>query len=157
MNIERAHFDTYGRLEYRNLIKYDENGKPMESGTYGLSDKFSSKDQFIYDTLGVLSEARLYYTDGKIACRLKYIYDANGRNNSILRYDGGDSTLSCKYLYRYNGKGFMVEEAMADLNNEIRERSTFTYDKKGDVIEQVFYSRNIPQFRYKFKYRFYRK
>jgi hypothetical protein len=157
-NTERAHFDLFGRLEYKNLYKYDENGHPLEQGTYALGSKFSSKDEYTYDTLGRLSDARLYYTDGKIACRAVYTYDEQNRPLFINRYDGNDSILSCKYSYRYDRKGNMLEEDVWTNAGDLKEKTAFQYDKRGDVSEQIFYSpAEKPAYRYKFKYRFFRK
>lgn len=157
-NVERAHYDLYGRLEYKNLYKFDEQGKPLEQGTYALSSKFSTKDEYNYDSTGNLLGAKLYYTDGKMACRIQYVYNEKGVPVEMMRYDGKDTNFTCKYLYKYDRKGNMVEEAMCNRFNEITERSEFEYDRKGDVIEQTFfYPKDRPEFKYKYKYRFFRK
>jgi hypothetical protein len=71
-----------------------------------------------------------------------YEYDRTGRLSTQLNYipkDGGDEFRS-KRTFEYNNNDRISKILIYDNNNEVTQFMSYTYDSKGNVIEEDYYT-----------------
>lgn len=88
-----------------------------------------------YDSNGNALVNTDYSDDGDILTKDTYIYDANGRLLERRTEHSQYLYLPDKKTFTYDGKGNVIEESGYDLQNKLLGKYTYTYDAQGNLIE----------------------
>lgn len=107
----------------KQLVNFDENGKIIDACDLNVKGEKTARGYYEYDNDGRLTELKSYNVDGKLVEDLKYTY---------------------------NEKGIKIKEENDNVNLDVN--STWIYDEKGNVIENIEYSKNILITDVKMKY-----
>lgn len=91
--VEKLEYEADGTLHNKSIYAYDAKGnKTEETNYYKSNGSFrNSKDTFVYDTDGRLTEQAVYL-DGVLSSRETSKYDRRGNVVENIRYDG-DGTV----------------------------------------------------------------
>ena len=87
-----------------------------------------------YDAKGNLTEQQWYAHTGKLGGRLVYTFDEKGNETSQTSYQG-DGALSWKSISKYDANGNRTEWLHYD-GNTLKYRILFSYDSKGRILER---------------------
>ncbi len=72
---------------------------------------------------------------GELLDRTEFLYDANGRRTSLVRY-GKDGEINRKEAYSYNTNGLKTDWAIFEGNGEWIEKHQYSYDEKGALTSE---------------------
>ena len=93
---------------------FDEEGQLIETAFHNtLYPDYSSKQTFLYDTLGKLTEQSFYYLNGKPSSKTLYIYDSEDRLVGESCFDA-DGKRTGKREFTYHANGEKAEEIFSD-------------------------------------------
>ena len=119
------------------LFTFDRNGNLTET----LEDHSNGnifRHFYKYDPDGKEIENIVYKPDGSIQERTFARYDEIG-NKTEEEYSG---FVNQKRTFKYNDKGYLVEENIYEYERKSNWKTIYTYDKKGNQIEQNHYRPN---------------
>ncbi len=98
-----------------------------------------------YDPEGNEIETAYYDGDGRPPYAVTvHTYDAQGKRTEVTQYTY-DGSLFFKYVYTYNPQGQLTESRDVFYNNSLLNsfiKSVYTYDARGNLIEQIIYDRD---------------
>ena len=141
-NAEGQRIETASFTASRNIIKnrrtvytYNRQGNPAQAVT---SDELGliSKETFLYDPSGRLTEEVLYYPDGSsVKVRSIHTYDAEGNRTSTGVYEAHDPG---SVAVLYDRKGNVIENLTYAADGSITPKIVFIYkfDSAGNWIRR---------------------
>jgi hypothetical protein len=116
-------------------IHYDTKGNKVEE--LETSKLSPSKRNYKYDSVGKPIEIKIYELNNSIFCSNEIKYDEKGK--LIEEWiDFPDNINSFRRRYKYD-EGVLFEIIEYKLEGPIKSKTNFVYDKKGNVIESIFY------------------
>ena len=121
-----------------DYIKYDANGDVLEE-SHTANDKLTSRVTYVRDQNGnaTLETMETFYEDRvEVEC-CKNVYNENGKI-SVSEYYVDDALLNSRHFF-YNAKNQVSVQIYYEGDLEI-ERWENTYDKYGNIIEEVYTS-----------------
>jgi hypothetical protein len=118
--IEQNRYEPSVELEIKTKYKYDENGLLVERYSYYSNGEEFAGDFYFYDTLG-----------NRVKIKEK---EYPGFNSYCWRYYSYDQNHNITELRFINPKGGM------DLTETLINRHGYSYDKKGNQIEDKWYN-----------------
>jgi hypothetical protein len=161
---EEIHFDKGDKLISREKYIYNEYGDKVEWKIIHNDSKSSQKTVYIYDSSRkLIKEISNITTDiSSDVSNTYYTYDSKGRltradfeNSFTTRhefvYDKNDKLKSKIY---YNKDGSKDIENFDENGNQTGdESSSFKYDEKNNIIEEIhYYPYGISKFTFEYKY-----
>lgn len=145
--IESKNFDREGKLFQKDVYKNNENGKPFEMNSY-INDTLFHKVITKYDSKHNVIERCTYRENGNLEKEEKYKYNENGDliekiiTNSDIGFEYIDGKLSKaplseRYTYTYDDKGNQIEEQL--ISNKSNARGVYEYDSEGNKIKSTYF------------------
>jgi putative cell wall-associated protein len=147
-----------GKVKIYRILDYriDEDGKPfkgnsellIEFNPVGRTTKIQINNNGVtmsyhdtYNDQGYLVESVSKDEDNKTFSTNLYEYDNKGNRvrNDLLTAEGN---LSMSTFSKYNDKSLLIEKSKC-VRGKCDERTTFTYDKKGFLIQEDKYKKNV--------------
>ncbi|MFK8271821.1 hypothetical protein [Capnocytophaga stomatis] len=122
--------------------KYDEKGNKIEENNYQTDGEIDSKVTFLYDNKNNLIEKNEYMSDGSLKYRWKYTYN-KGFNTEIKVY-GSNGDFRGQMTFSYNEKGDVLEENQKGKNYEMR-MVYKDYDLHSNWTRQIWYEKGKPK------------
>lgn len=143
--IEEKWYQIGGFLE--SSSKYDDNGKQLDYGSFGINSNLSPKP-FKYDDHGnmIMIDVNSENTDNKRWHNLagvlerRFKFDIYGNQIEWDLYRLLDGSLRSKHNYKYNDQGYLIEENAYESDGSLNFKNTCKYDDKGNKIENYYYS-----------------
>ena len=165
--IEQDHYNSYGRLDSKDIYKYDEKGNKIGFVEEGGYDNLRVIASYKYDEKGNMIKVDIDDLIRKINKIVDYKYDQKGNKVEEHRVDLAGfaynynlpdrNLINEKVTYEYDEKGNVIEEDIEDLESETI-KITYKYDKRGTVIEVKHYFPGGPlDFITTYKYEFNKK
>jgi hypothetical protein len=160
--IEIFHYTRGDTLMHRNVIHYDQKGKPVTEDNYDSDNNWENQGTYVYNDQellvkticcndsanGVVAthyykyneagnkiEDDYYFSNGYHVFRIEYLYDKNNLLIEENAYDP-DSSLSTRHLYKYNEKGLKSEMIIEQPKRNMKDTYRFNYDDQGNVISK---------------------
>ena len=144
------------KVKSYNALKalyFDEEGNIIEEIYYGQGSSIKLKTAYIYDEAGKLIESEDEYESGTTG---KSIYKTDEKGNIIEEKAFLDSSLFSILYKTYDEYGNMIKEKTLKADSTQRSHIVYTYDKKRNIIEQIFLTtdgRNVS-FKWRYEYKF---
>ena len=91
-----------------------------------------------YDVKGNKVEETHFGSDGSVAQRLVYTFDAQGRATGYEEYSGGLSTPR-RHIYVLGEKGERVEYKIVQPDGKPGEKRLYKYDSQGRLVEELLH------------------
>lgn len=134
--IEEGKYDDYsdGGLLYKIEYTYDKNGILTEGNYFSTNDEFIRKQTYLYDKTGNLTEKSSINFDGSFAGKVTYVYDELG--NIIEENIYNKSNQITKMTYQYDSLRHKIEEKYFNINGSLSVLTKYKYDEKGFMIEE---------------------
>jgi hypothetical protein len=134
--IEEGKYDDYsdGGLLYKIVYTYDQNGILTEGNYFSTNDEFLRKQTYSYDKTGNLTEKSSTNFDGSFAEKVTYTYDEFGNNVEENIYN--KSNQITKLTYQYDSLNHKIEEKYFNINGSLSVSTKYKYDEKGFMIEE---------------------
>jgi hypothetical protein len=158
--VEYIVFASDGRIDTRFVYKYDAKGNLIEQQWYAHTGQLGGRLVYTFDEKGNETSQTSYHADGSVSWKSFSKYDVNGNKTEWNHYNG--TSLKYKILYRYDGKGRVLEKETAEFNrppnflssshspeagkvvytydDDKRTKEVTTYNVDGTVKEKVAYS-----------------
>lgn len=149
-NVEKGeHIGSQERL-------YNEQGNLLKETSYHADGTIEDMKNRLYDAHGQLIEENIYgenvkyYNgyDGSIHHKVTYLYDAHGNlieECDYIKVDWetiGNKNKFSKYTYIYDTQGNLLieyDKEASDSEEKFIEKHIYTYDDKGNKIQDVWY------------------
>ncbi len=142
-------FDPNGHLREKRALTYGARDELVQALTYDEKGALYLKEEYLYDKQGRLS-AEVYY-DPKIA-RGKTAFQTDDQGHpteaAFILADGSKATAPIgpcyeahKVVYVYDGQHRVIEETAFQLDGSVKRRSSYSYDEKDNIREEVRISR----------------
>ena len=112
--VEYIVLETNGSVGSRSVYKYDAKGNLTEQQWYLHTGRLSSRMVYTFDEKGNQTSQASYEADGALNWKNSSKYDDSGNKIESLQYYG--NTIRYKVLYRYDGKGRILEQEIAEFN-----------------------------------------
>ena len=135
-------YNDDGSIQYKYTYTYDNDGKKIKTNRYNPKGEIVNYYKYDYDEYGNKTKAYCYDIKGNL--EEYYVYDYDGNRNLVEEkwysssgkevynvendYDNGIKTktstydengdLIYKYVFRYDGKGSIIEETKFDSKDE---------------------------------------
>lgn len=132
--IENNNFTSDGSLLFKLIHKFDNKGNRIESNTYNSDGSINSNSTHKYDEKENYIESISHISDGYSAKKETYSYDDKG---NVIEKNGyeADGSIRFKFLFHYDDKGNKIEDSY--ITSDYTTNSTFKFDNKGNVIEEL--------------------
>ncbi len=155
--IEEAQRDlpSGGSDHSKRVYKYDHNGNKIEDIYYNRNGNLSSKVISKYDNNGYEIEAARYSSSGQLEWKLIYQYDNKG--NKILQKSFKNDTLMDKWTFTYNKKGNLIESKRYNDEITINGIYSYKYDDRENLIEESWRSGYDGEVIYKYTFEYDKK
>ena len=123
----------------RQEFSYDEKGNLIEIKGYEANGTLGTKITYKYDQKDNRIEENTY-SEGVLQQKNTYKYDQDNREIEVIRnvfafWNGG---VKLRQVNEYDTKGKKIEERNFSNNNELTSKALFSYDEKGNLIEEYF-------------------
>ena len=153
---ESASFDGQGASGTREVLTYDQSGRPQKQ-IYYETGLVIGKTFFKSDDRGNLIEAAFFDAAGAKgmapigpcynAHRVVYLYDDKRRVTEETAYNL-DGSVKRKSSYKYDDHGNVAEELRVDFASTLKFVHTYEYDRQGNWTRQVIeeYTSRLPLF-----------
>lgn len=123
-------------LEYKMVVKYDNNGnKLLETGFNG-SENF--KNVYSYGNDGRIAQT-VYYVGSRIDERRNHIHKGNITEVTVQSGNGVQLYLLKDY---YDNKHNLIKEEQVENNHTVSRRMEYDYDSKGNQTSEAKYMNN---------------
>ena len=156
---EKYNYDSIGRLIEENkyvndiikskiLYAYNDNGKPIETNSYGSTGVLQSKILYSYNDIGKLIEKNSYGSDGSIRSKENYIYNNDGYIIEEKRNEDG-YLVKRDYLEQYDKNDNRIIFGNFTSEGNFKWKWFTQYDRRGKKIESNKFENNCkdPQFK----------
>jgi hypothetical protein len=122
------------------------------NGVLDESSRYMMKTDF-FKTNGFVDSTFFYNDQGEYIRSSKTVYDGHGNDiGSIDYYPDGTTKTDIYWEYVYNDKDLLVELKFI-LNDEISDRTVYTYDSKNRILESINYDNsNNTWWKYQYNY-----
>ena len=140
--IEKEHFFTNGIMNNSSTKKirnYNIKGNIILEEYY--EDTIRESDTIKYDDLGNKTVRDMYSDFFKTREKLIYTIDKN-KNQLQEKYYMEDGNLNKTTLYNYNDRGNLISRIIVNKDETTRAKIEYKYDEKGYKIEEDTYSGN---------------
>ncbi|MGZ4058043.1 MAG: hypothetical protein ACXVPU_03400 [Bacteroidia bacterium] len=126
-------------LEKKTIWKYDAKGNNIEATDYKPNGDLSTKSTFEYDEKGNEIQCDMYGIDGKITYVYKWEYDKSGNKIIEELYDFGGKFLNSKKTFSYDNKGNTIEEKDYNSTGSLKATIDYKYDfdTRGNWIKRT--------------------
>lgn len=133
-------YDESGNIIEKSTFTYDDENRKLTEKQYLSEEEIAESHRFIYDENGKLTEINTDYAEGYSSTRkIQYNPEANERIELEIDEDG---EIEEKHVFKYHEThGKLTERAEYDDRDKLVQKTLFTYDEKGRVIEQAEYER----------------
>ena len=149
--VEKTQYDPMGKFLERLVYAYDLRGRSIGYDEYTpTSDKGSAiprKHIYTIDDLDNRLEYKVLESDGSIAIRFTYEYDAKGNKTASSTYFH-TGAFGGKTTFTFDDKGNQIGEAYSDARGSDKWKSISKFDEKGRQTERLNYENE--KLRYKF-------
>ena len=110
----------------------DSNGDLIKKGEFGLESVSTIK----YNNNGKMVESVHFNSADSLAYSSRYKFNKNGNKIEHI-YHRGDGSLDIRYLYKYDETGNIMEEITE--RDDVLRVTTYKHDKRGNKIEEANY------------------
>ena len=107
--IKTTRYNSKGEMKNYYKYDYDDNGNKIKVYCYDVKGNLEEYYVYDYDGDGNLVEERWYSSSGKEVYNIENEYENNLKNQSTTYDENGD--LIYKYVFRYDDRGNIIEEA----------------------------------------------
>ena len=118
-------------------IRYNQNGDTLEV-LYFDEGQLDRKHIRKYNDAGALTEAANYNPEGELLDKMKYVYDAQGRNSEVWSFKD-DQVPEYKDKRTFDENGMLIKETRF-LEAEIERNISFKYNDRKQQTEMLNYS-----------------
>jgi len=119
---------------------FDLNGNKIEERLYDRETKsILHYILFKYNSKKQITEESTYLPDDKIAYKIIYEYDFNGRKIEEKHFDLIVEGLRIRYVFSYNQNGDKIEENHFAEDGTWLRKYNYSLDSKRNVIEKKYY------------------
>lgn len=170
--VETKRYARSGELVRRDVYTYDAQGRTAEIVSYDVFDNLEGRQVFTYGENGRDNEKITYDARGAIDYRVVERYDERGNLVELSSYDDKGLTESFAYVYddanrileekrltsdglilsqqnfKYNDNGLLIEYVDDDKFHGQYSVTTYRYDDKNNLVEEMSYSgvRRVPEY-----------
>lgn len=132
IQIDNLKYRLKGDVKKQTIIKKDESIKKDGKSLKGL------KEVRLFDKDNQLKELGIYYMDGSLYQKHKYLYDENKR--TITReYYKFDNALEFKHIWVYDKNGNMIFNVIYRPESGFHTNIRYYYDKKNHWLEKEIF------------------
>jgi hypothetical protein len=138
-HIRDYYYDRFGDLTKYTSHWYDSEQRKAESITYDSSDVILDRTTYDYDRkTGKLFRLTIRST-GDNGTKTVVLYDGTGRETNRCNYSGKDNSISSRSTFLYDDKGDVVQEVKfnAEENRTRRWVTRYEYDRKGNPVKSM--------------------
>lgn len=147
--IQSVLFRPNGELFSKNMFFYDNKNALDEIHWFSEYGK-ESIASFVYDSEGNLAKKVIKSSNGTFRQKYTYKYDDNGYEIESIWYLRNDSLISTILKSSYDGNGNKIDNRYYNSDELLYDKETYTYDKKGLLIEREYYEHRTNKFNDKF-------
>lgn len=130
--IEYKSYNSEGKLECHNTLKYDTKGNIIEKTR--TTENEDEKLIFIYDSYNRLVEESRYYK-GNFGKRFNYKYDSYGNKIEEKFSSANGSSWGSTTTFQYNSKGKQISSTRFDYEGEFSSKMIYKYDNFNRLTE----------------------
>jgi hypothetical protein len=138
--VETSYWDVYHKMVAYNQRYYYSTAGTLDSTVTSVDDKFSMKLEYQYDSSGRESVIQEINVERKAGFRTVNRYNAFHQKSRVDTYDPQGKPYNFKN-YTYDSRGNLIEESGTETGTP-RYRWTYKYDRKNRLIERKDYSGN---------------
>lgn len=149
--------DQYFEINVKDGITleyvYDDEGRYISEQTINSQGDIVGRTENKYNSEGYMTQHTKYNADGNVAEISHYLYDENGNliketNTDYIYYEGGVIVESLwEYEHEYDTNGNLLQTTTSDKDGLV-DKTTNTYDKKGNLILRSKSSGNYSSYEY---------
>lgn len=116
--------------------KYDLNGKLLEEAGYNSDGSLFSKETYVYDSKGnVTEESSMVNVYKPRIVKYTFTYEPSGNKIATEYIDG---VFTGKYAYKYDSSGNEIEKVSYNYDNVLSSTVVNNYDSNGNKIESMW-------------------
>ena len=123
----------------RSYQEFDKKGKLLMEILLNSDSTVKSKETFIYNRKGAEIENSKFDGSGKLTWKAVTIYNKFNDKKEVMIY-GNENLLLEKTYFTYDLFNRKTEEKTVSINGTPIKRVTYSYDKKGSLIERITYN-----------------
>lgn len=141
-------FKPSGELKFRQITNYNDQGKLVEKVRFNLDGETLVRNLYLYNENGNRIEDLQYLNSQENpSIKTTYKYDMHGNKVEEYMYNP-EGRLIAKWLSKYDEQNSLVEENYyyADGNLSAQEVYSYEFDKKGNWIQQIVVSNDVPKY-----------
>ena len=149
--------DQYFKINVKDGITleyvYDDEGRYISEQTINSQGDIVGRTENKYNSEGYMTQHTKYNADGNVAEISHYLYDENGNliketNTDYIYYEGGVIVESLwEYEHEYDTNGNLLQTTTSGKDGLV-DKTTNTYDKKGNLILRSKSSGNYSSYEY---------
>ncbi|WP_196889384.1 hypothetical protein [Aureivirga sp. CE67] len=133
---EKNEFTSGGALEKKYIFEFNTRGKCISMNRYNPNGALYGKMIYHYDANEVLQMFTVVDENGNMKYRTVYEYDKKGKLKSETLYKNETQIISYKTFENDSHGNIILENYFADKKKLQLEKTTFEYDKKGNLIKK---------------------
>lgn len=133
--IESIDYDSDGEIEGVNKHRYDTQGNIIETSDYNPEGDLESVSKNTYDAQGNMIERTVYDPDGSLSYVTRNQYDAQG---NAIEYFYKSEYSDRTTRYTFNNQGQRIGYSSFD-GSSLESQMKITYDTLGNIIENIRY------------------
>ena len=126
-------------LESRNLFKYDGGGAKITEEWFTNENKLDFRVENKYSNLGKLIETKKYHEEGPYFERSLYENNGVGNITKWTLCDGTNAVITISN-YTYDDKGDRIEEASNNAKGKLMRKTLSVYDNRHNPTEIATYN-----------------
>jgi hypothetical protein len=126
-------------IEYTVHSVFDSNGLKIEEISFSLDRSIFEKNIFKYNQAGKNMETQMVDPNGSLISKGVYVYNKNGALTGYFNYTS-TGTIADSVIFKNNSKNEMIEKAWYYGDGHLAERNSYVLDKIGQIIEKKMYN-----------------
>ena len=137
-----ALLDKYLRIPRRHVYTLNKEDRKVEYNVFESNGSIATRTVYKYDANGNLTEEQWYANTGKLSGRMVYTFDEKGNQTSQASYQT-DGAQNWKNISKYDDHGNKTE-LVQYFGNTLIGRIVYMYDNKGRILEQEIVESHQP-------------
>ncbi len=127
-----------GELMEEKYWEYDSNGALIADKCIFIEEEVTEVVKYLYDEQGKLTLTHKSYGEAGDADSTYYIYNDGGKLIE-KRTESSEGEVEHKEEMKYDGEN-LIQQIVYNYDGTIMEKSSFTYNEKGELLEELRYT-----------------